>query len=135
MVLVQNHNLFDFANEEEEFLTEFNRVVDDQELPHDDDKSNDMTETDDYVGMIIGRRRDLEMPPEQAHVKRRAVDHEGRPIGQTHPTNNPLLDSRVYEVEYDDGFTEEAVAANILAENILAQVDEDGFRRLMGRNY
>ena len=53
--------------------------------------------------MIIGRRRDPELPPEQAHVKWRAVDHEGRPIGQTHPTNNPLLDSRVYEVEYDDG--------------------------------
>jgi Reverse transcriptase (RNA-dependent DNA polymerase) len=124
------YNLFDFQNEEQDFLTEFNRVVDDQDLPHDDDKLNDLLDTDDYVGMIIGRRRDPELPPEQAHVKRRAVDNEGRPIGKAHPTNNPLLDSRVYEVEYDDGFTE-AVAANVLAENILAQVDEDGFRRLM----
>ena len=42
------HNLlFDFANEEEDFLTEFNRVVDDHELPHDDDKPNDLLETDD----------------------------------------------------------------------------------------
>jgi hypothetical protein len=127
---VPAHNIFDFQNEDQDFLTEFNRVVDDQELPHDDDKPNESLDTDDYVGMIIGRRRDPELPPEQAHVKRRAIDHEGRPIGQAHPTNNPLLDSRVYEVEYDDGFTE-AVAANILAENILAQVDEDGFRRLM----
>lgn len=121
---------FDFNNEEADFLTEFNRIIDDQELLHEDDKLNEILEQDDYIGMIVGRRRDVEEPPEQARVKRRAVDHEGRPVGQSHPTNNPLLDSRAYEIEYEDGFTE-TVAANILAENILAQVDEDGFRRLM----
>jgi len=36
----------------------------------------------------------------------------------------------MYEVEYADG-TMETLSANILAENILAQVDENGYRHLM----
>lgn len=40
------------------------------------------------------------------------------------------MDSRLYEVEYEDGSTED-LTANILAENILAQVDEHGYRKLM----
>ena len=47
-----------------------------------------------------------------------------------HLTNNLLLDTRLYEVEYLDG-SSEVLSANILAENILAQVDKDGHRHLM----
>ena len=36
----------------------------------------------------------------------------------------------MYDVEYTDG-TMETLSANILAENILAQVDENGYRHLM----
>ena len=61
-------------------------------------------------------------------MKRRAVDEDGRPIGR--PSNNPLLDSRKYEVEYTDGTTE-ILAANTIAENLLAQVDDQGQRHLM----
>ena len=39
--------------------------------------------------------------------------------------NNPLLDSRNYEIEYTDGITE-ALAANTIAENLPAQVDDQG---------
>ena len=48
----------------------------------------------------------------------RAVDQDGQPIGR--PSNNPLLDSRRYKVEYLDGTTE-VLTANIIAENSLAQ--------------
>ena len=77
--------------------------------------------------MELGIRRDDE-GLHHARVKRRAVDQDGRPIGR--PSNNPLLDSRRYEVEYLDGTTE-VLTANIIAENLLAQVDDQGHCHLM----
>ena len=56
---------------------------------------------------IIGRKR----------------DHDGRPIGKRHA--NPLLDTRLYEVKFPDNLTE-AIAANLIAENMLSQVDDEG---------
>ena len=41
-----------------------------------------------------------------------------------------MLDSRIYEVEYSDGSLE-TCTANIIAENILSQVDDQGHRQLM----
>jgi hypothetical protein len=56
-------------------------------------------------------------------VVKRARDINGNPIGRAH--SNPLLDSREYHVEFTDG-TQERYAANIIAENMYAQVDEEG---------
>jgi hypothetical protein len=58
-----------------------------------------------------------------AHVTRRKHDVNGNPIGVAH--YNPLLDTRVYEVEFPDGHIKE-YAANIIAENIYAEVDSEG---------
>jgi len=44
-------------------------------------------------------------------------------IGRAH--NNPLFDTREYEVEFTDG-THEKYQANIIAENMYAQVDDEG---------
>ena len=44
--------------------------------------------------------------------------------------NNPLLDSRRYEIEYTNEVTE-AFAVNTIAENLLVQVDDQGQRNLM----
>ena len=77
--------------------------------------------------MELGIRRDDE-GLHCARVKRRAVDQDGWPIGI--PSNNPLFDSRKYEVEYLDGMTE-VLTANIIAENLLAQVDDQGHSHLM----
>ena len=77
--------------------------------------------------MELGIRRDDE-GLHHTRVKQRAVDQDGRPIRR--PSNNPLLDSRRYEVEYLDGTTE-VLTANIIAENLLAQVDDQGHRHLM----
>jgi hypothetical protein len=41
-----------------------------------------------------------------------------------------LLDSRLYEVEYIDGHVEE-LTANVIAENLIAQVDEEGRSQMM----
>ena len=47
------------------------------------------------------------------------------PIGTAN--SNPLLDSRAYEIELADGNIE-ILRANVIAENLFAQVDDDGQR-------
>jgi hypothetical protein len=55
-------------------------------------------------------------------------DAAGNPIGVAH--DNPILDTRLYEVEHLDGH-KAAMSANIIAENALAQVDHDGHRQML----
>jgi len=43
---------------------------------------------------------------------------------------NPILDTSVYEVEFDDGSTE-ACLANIIAKHIYSQVDGEGYTQHM----
>ena len=52
-------------------------------------------------------------------------DNEGNPIGMA--SKNSILDTRVYEIEFQGGFRQ-TVAANIIAENLFAQVDQEGIR-------
>ena len=63
-----------------------------------------------------------------ALVKRRKLDNDGKKIGTEH--SNPFIDTRGYEVEFIDGTTE-TLTANIIVENLLAQVDEEGHRQLL----
>jgi hypothetical protein len=56
-------------------------------------------------------------------VMRRKRDSDGNPVGRSH--TNPLLDTREYEVELQDGATDTYMANNI-AESMYLQVDEDG---------
>ena len=56
------------------------------------------------------------------------IDDDVKPVGK--PSNNPLLDTRLYEVEYIDG-TIETLTANVIAGNLLAQVDQEGHRQLL----
>ena len=58
-----------------------------------------------------------------AKVVRRAVDKDGRLIGSF--DKNPMLNTLVYEVQFPDG-TLKHYSANIIAENILQQVDSAG---------
>jgi hypothetical protein len=60
---------------------------------------------------------------ERARVLRRKRDSDGNPIGVAH--RNPVLDTRVYEVQFPDGRTEE-VAANVIAQALYSQCDPDG---------
>jgi hypothetical protein len=66
--------------------------------------------------------------PEFARVKKRLRDKEGNPIGVSH--DNPILDTRMFEVEFLDGHTA-AMTANAITENLFAQVDQDGHRQLL----
>ena len=57
-----------------------------------------------------------------AHVKKRAVDSDGKPIGK--PNYDPRLDSRLYEIEYLDGNTE-ILSENTIAESLINDVDDE----------
>jgi hypothetical protein len=56
-------------------------------------------------------------------VKNRKRDTEGNLIGRTN--QNPILDTALYEVEFEDGKVE-AYHANQIADAIYARVDDDG---------
>ena len=131
---VETNKIIDHEDEDPEFYREFTRVIDDATLAHADDNSmggpNHVTEIgpDNYVGMELALPRGDGEGMLRAHVTKRMRDEEGRPIGTA--SDNPLLDSRMYEVEFIDGNVE-PLTANIIAENLIAQVDEEGHRQMM----
>jgi hypothetical protein len=63
-----------------------------------------------------------------ATVIGRKRDADGNPVGKAH--NNPILDTRVYEVQFPDGHLEE-YAANVIAESLYSQLDNEGNQFLL----
>ncbi|MEL6803974.1 MAG: hypothetical protein AAFO91_09360, partial [Bacteroidota bacterium] len=61
-------------------------------------------------------------------VKQRKRDGDGNLIGRSHP--NPFIDTSLYDVEFSDGTTE-ALAANAIAENIYARIDDEGHEHVL----
>ena len=57
-------------------------------------------------------------------VTRRSLDADGRMTGTYH--DNPFLNTITYDIEFPDGQVKE-YGANIIAENMLTQVDSDGY--------
>ena len=57
-------------------------------------------------------------------VTRRSLEDDGRMTGTYH--DNPFLNTITYDVEFPDGQVKE-YGANIIAENMLTQVDSDGY--------
>ena len=66
--------------------------------------------------------------PEFARVTKILRNHNGLQIGTAN--QNPILDSRMYEVEYQDGH-KASLSANAIAQNMFAQVDEEGNRHIL----
>jgi hypothetical protein len=67
------------------------------------------------------------LPSQDTHllgtVTARKRDSHGTPIGMAN--NNPILDTRIYEVTFPDGHTAEFVA-NVIAKCLYSQVDSEG---------
>ena len=120
---VRRESLLSLELEDDEFLQEYSRVINDPDVIEADDEAVG----DRYMNMELGLPRGPDGTMIKAKVKKRTLDEAGNPIGKYH--ENPLLDSRMYDVEFIDGGVE-AVTANIIAENILAQIDEEGHRQL-----
>ena len=61
--------------------------------------------------------------PTFAWVTKQLKDAEVRPIGTAN--NNPIIDTRMYEVEYPVGY-KTSLANNTIAKNLFARVDAEG---------
>ena len=110
---------------DKEFIDDMTKLISDDTIPEQDSRMNTDV-LDGYVNMEIALSRGDEGNLEHEIVKKRAVDRGGIPIGVAN--SNPMLDSRVYDLEYSDGSLD-AFTANIIAENILSQVDDQGHRQ------
>ena len=117
----------DMLEDDEDFQEEFNRVYQDKDIPEADDTFTPDLMDDTYRNMEVALPRDSE-GPEFARVTKRLRDANGLPIGTAN--DNPILDTRMYEVEYADGH-KASMAANAIAQNMFAQVDEDGNRHVL----
>ena len=60
---------------------------------------------------------------QRGRIISRKGDIDGNPISNAN--NNPILDSRCYEVQFDDGAMAE-LDANVIATSMYAQCDPDG---------
>ncbi|MGH3054233.1 MAG: reverse transcriptase domain-containing protein, partial [Gaiellaceae bacterium] len=110
--------------DEDDVTEDMEQVEQEGDMPENDDF--DAETYDQYIsanvllpkgdgmlsGTVVGRKRDT----------------NGNPIGNY--SNNPILDSRVYEVEFPDGHVEE-YSANTIAESLYAQVDDEGNQYLI----
>jgi hypothetical protein len=107
-----------------EYTEALDRVYNVNSIPEVDDIPT--PDIDDcYLNTELASKTDPDGEARFGKVKKRLRIEDGQPIGREN--SNPLLDSRMYEVEfYDDA--KEAFAANIIAENLIAQVDEAGNR-------
>ena len=63
---------------------------------------------------------------QKARVMKRRINTDGNEIGTY--DSNPLLNSIIYEVKFPDG-TVQDYGANVIAENLYSQLDEDGHRQ------
>jgi hypothetical protein len=105
----------------------YDRYADDVEGTYDSipdyDDSPDTTpeDFDAYIGAEVNLSH--HGASQRGKVKRRARDESGNVYGTQN--NNPILDTRMYEVEFLDGQIKE-YAANVIAENLYASSDPYG---------
>ena len=113
----------DLMQDDEDFRDEFEKIYNCNEIPEADESTPEVMD-DTYLNMELALPRDDE-GPEFARVTKRLRDKDGVPIGTAN--DNPIIDTRLYEVEYADGH-KAALAANAIAENMFAQIDDEGNR-------
>lgn len=112
------------------------------DLEHDERDERNIPRDDEYGDMLVDERPDddeeeminkylgMELIMDVGtsnergtRVVKRARTDDGKAIGAAH--SNPILDTRSYEIEFTDG-TRDKVTANIIAENMYAQIDDQG---------
>ena len=118
-----------FEVDPEAVTPEFEPYEDEEESnQHQDDADifEDYEAYDGYVTAQVVLPRGERM--ELATVLRRKRDADGRPVGNY--DSNPIMDTSEYEVQFSDGEVLE-YSANIIAENLYSQVDEEGHHQVM----
>ena len=101
--------------------------LDDPHIPYEPEA--EMPEADEYTEEALDKYLTARvlLPAGESElmgtVKTRKRDAHGHPVGVSH--TNPILDTRQYDVEFDDGTIKE-YSANVIAESIYARVDKEG---------
>ena len=118
-----------------EHVEEPNSNIAEDSVYEDDssDKAHEMPEVDDIVEFDLYIHNEVLLPQngeymQAAKVISSARDSKGVPIGSYNV--NPALNTKVYDVQFPYGSIQQ-YAANIMAENLDSQVDEEGFRYLL----
>ena len=102
-------------------------IYQDKDIPEADDVFTPEIMDDSYMNMEVALPRYTDRP-DFSRVTKRLKYANGLPIGTAN--ENPILDARVYEVEYADGH-KASLTANAIAKNISAQVDDKGNRHVL----
>jgi hypothetical protein len=110
-----------------DFQEEFNQVINDPNIPEADKSFTPKVLNDTYLHTELAISRDIN-GPEYARVTKHLRDKDRLPIAMAN--SNPILDTRMYEVEYPDG-NKASLAANAIAENMFAQVNNEGNQHVL----
>ena len=113
--VITNHGITPSDDEYSDMLT-------DDRPEADDEEAIDKYLTCELI-MDVGSGNE-----QKGRVTKSSRGHGGELIGVAH--NNPLFDTREYDLEFTDGSIEN-YAANIIAENMFAQVDDEGREHLI----
>ena len=111
-----------------DFLDKFHNVVSNPEVPEADQQFTPDVFGDQYLNMELALPHGDEATPQYAKVTKRLRDANGIPIGTA--DENPILDTRMYKVEFMDG-TKQSLSANSIAEDLFTQVDQDGNHQVL----
>ena len=104
------------------FTEEFYGVISDNEVKEADETfTPDVYDT--YLNMELAIPQGDSLKPMLARASKRLIDANVLPIWLDN--ENPILDTRMYEVQYLDGEKTSLVVSNI-AENLFAQINDDG---------
>jgi hypothetical protein len=117
----------EYLENDPDFQEQFDNIISELNIPAADDTFTPDACGDAHINMELAIPRDGD-GPDFAKVVKRLKDKDGLPIGKAN--NNPILDTRMYEVEYKDGH-KASLAANAIAENMFAQVDDEGNRHVL----
>jgi hypothetical protein len=124
------HNVLNIDNVDADHL---GNVINDVHVPYDEDVV--MPEDDDYpdedtFDQYLSAQVLLPCSDtyEKATVKSRKCDNEGNLIGKSN--SNPILDTRIYNVQFQDGTVSE-YSTNVIAKNIFAMADDDRYEILL----
>ena len=112
----------ELVDNDEAFTEYFEKVFDNLDVNDSDDFSPDTFYG--YFNMEISMDHGGEEQQIAKFVKQ-MKDNEGNSIGMSN--KNPILDTGVYEIEFQNGFLK-PVAANTIAKSLFAQVDQEGRR-------
>ena len=117
--LHHQHDTWALDDEDDENMLQYMRPED--RANTEDDAETDVPAIDELINADI--KMNIGGEPLRGRVKRRKTDEAGHMIGRWN--DNPRLNTREYEVEFEDGSIA-AYTANMISENLYYHIDAEG---------